>query len=38
MTITLNNNIKVNLNNSKKLVRWDMLQTIQPEKTDILVK
>lgn len=38
MTITLNNNIKVNLDNSKKLVRWDMLQRIQSEKTEILSK
>lgn len=38
MTITLNNNVKVNLDNSKKLVRWDMLQSVQPEKTEILGK
>lgn len=38
MTITLNNNVKVNLNNNCKLVRWDMLQTIQFEKAEILGK
>lgn len=38
MTITLNNNVEVNLENSRKLIRWDMLQCIQYEKTNILMK
>lgn len=38
MTITLNNNIKVNLDNNCKLIRWDILQTLQPEKIEILEK
>lgn len=38
MTITLNNNMKVTLNNSKVLVRWDTIQNLQPEKVEILYK
>lgn len=38
MTITLNNNVKVTLNNSKVLIRWDSLQILQPEKVEILKK